>query len=324
MSISRKLWGRTEDGRPIYKYTMTNSSGASVSVGSVGAAIVSVNVPDRNGRLADVVLGYGKAESYFADKPCAGKCPGRYANRIARGRFSLDGKEYELPVNNGPNHLHGGPRGFQNQVWESRKHKGGVEFKYVAADGEMGYPGNLVVVARYEWSEENELRLTFSAKTDAPTVLNLTNHCYFNLDGGGSVLRHYLRLNASEYLPTDSTLVPLGEMAAEAFVSYLEARPEAALPAYDDIAFLNRFGRPISRVAVFNMVRKQALLAGVRKEISPHTFRHSFATHLVENGADLRVVQEMLGHESILTTEIYTHIDSASWQREILSHHPRP
>lgn len=119
-------------------------------------------------------------------------------------------------------------------------------------------------------------------------------------------------------------LVPLGEMAAEAFVSYLEARPEAALPAYDDIAFLNRFGRPISRVAVFNMVRKQALLAGVRKEISPHTFRHSFATHLVENGADLRVVQEMLGHESILTTEIYTHIDSASWQREILSHHPRP
>ena len=118
--------------------------------------------------------------------------------------------------------------------------------------------------------------------------------------------------------------MPLGEMAAEAFVSYLEARPEAALPAYDDIAFLNRFGRPISRVAVFNMVRQQALLAGVRKEISPHTFRHSFATHLVENGADLRVVQEMLGHESILTTEIYTHIDSASWQREILSHHPRP
>ena len=118
-------------------------------------------------------------------------------------------------------------------------------------------------------------------------------------------------------------LVPLGEMAAGAFSDYLGLRPEPALPAYCDIAFLNRFGRPLSRVSVFNMVKRQALVAGVRKEISPHTFRHSFATHLVENGADLRVVQEMLGHESILTTEIYTHIDSASWQQEILSHHPR-
>lgn len=118
-------------------------------------------------------------------------------------------------------------------------------------------------------------------------------------------------------------LVPLGEMAASAFSDYLEARPPAATQAFDDTAFLNRFGKPLSRVAVFNMVRRQAMLAGVRKEISPHSFRHSFATHLVENGADLRVVQEMLGHESILTTEIYTHIDSASWQQEILSHHPR-
>ena len=203
MSISRKLWGRTEDGRPIYKYTMTNSSGASVSVGSVGAAIVSVNVPDRNGRLADVVLGYGKAESYFADKPCAGKCPGRYANRIARGRFSLDGKEYELPVNNGPNHLHGGPQGFQNQVWESRKHKGGVEFKYVAADGEMGYPGNLVVVARYEWSEENELRLTFSAKTDAAAPLSQAQRLGISADRfhAGAARRERARRRNAHGLP---------------------------------------------------------------------------------------------------------------------------
>lgn len=118
-------------------------------------------------------------------------------------------------------------------------------------------------------------------------------------------------------------IVPLGEMAAEAFTDYLEVRPEPALPAFGDIAFLNRFGRPLSRISVFNMVKGQALAAGITKEISPHTFRHSFATHLVENGADLRVVQEMLGHESILTTEIYTHIDSASWQKEILTHHPR-
>ena len=118
-------------------------------------------------------------------------------------------------------------------------------------------------------------------------------------------------------------LVPLGEMAAEAFANYLDARPQAAEPAFDDVAFLNKNGRPLSRVAIFNLVRKQALLAGVNKEISPHTFRHSFATHLIENGADLRVVQEMLGHESILTTEIYTHIDTATWQAEVLSHHPR-
>ena len=118
-------------------------------------------------------------------------------------------------------------------------------------------------------------------------------------------------------------LVPLGEMAADAFRAYLDARPQAAEPAFDDVAFLNKNGRPLSRVAIFNLVKKQALLAGVNKEISPHTFRHSFATHLIENGADLRVVQEMLGHESILTTEIYTHIDAATWQAAVLEHHPR-
>lgn len=118
-------------------------------------------------------------------------------------------------------------------------------------------------------------------------------------------------------------LVPLGEMAADAFRSWLECRPEPFSPEYDDVAFLNRFGRSLSRVSVFNMIKQQCLLAGVRKEISPHTFRHSFATHLIENGADLRVVQEMLGHESILTTEIYTHIDSATWQAAVLEHHPR-
>lgn len=118
-------------------------------------------------------------------------------------------------------------------------------------------------------------------------------------------------------------LVPLGQMAAESFTSYLEVRREPAEPAFDDIAFLNRFGKPLSRISVFNMIKKQALAAGITKEISPHTFRHSFATHLIENGADLRVVQEMLGHESVLTTEIYTHIDAHTWQSNILSHHPR-
>ena len=118
-------------------------------------------------------------------------------------------------------------------------------------------------------------------------------------------------------------LVPLGEMAADAIRTYLPDRPEPASPAYEDFLFLNRFGKPLSRVSLFNLVKDQAMVAGIRKEISPHTFRHSFATHLIENGADLRIVQEMLGHESILTTEIYTHIDSSTWHRSVLEHHPR-
>lgn len=213
ITITRKQWALTSEGKPIYKYKMTNSSGASATVCNFGAAIVSVNVPDKNGKMGDVVLGYGKAEYYNGDGPCFGKCPGRYANRIAEGKLKVAGKEYSLPINNGPNHLHGGPEGFQNQVWESRKHKGGVEFKYISKDGEMGYPGNLTVVARYEWSESNELILTFVARTDAETVINLTNHAYFNLNCSGNIFRHYLRLNADRYLPTDETLIPTGEVA---------------------------------------------------------------------------------------------------------------
>lgn len=211
--IEKKFLTRTECGKDIVAYTIMNASGASVTLCNIGAAIISVNVPDRDGKLADVVLGYSDPLSYFGDGPCMGKVPGRYANRIAKGKFILDGKEYTLPINNGPNHLHGGPEGFQNKVWESREHEGGVEFLYFSEDGEMGYPGALKAVARYEWSEENELRLTFTAETDAPTVVNLTNHAYFNLNGEGSgtVLNHELRLNASEYLPTDETLIPLGE-----------------------------------------------------------------------------------------------------------------
>ena len=184
-----------------------------MTLSSFGAAIQKIIVPDKDGNLADVVIGYDDLNSYYKDGPCAGKCPGRYANRIAEGSLAIDGTEYHLPINNGPNHLHGGPEGFQNRNWESREVDGGVEFMYFAEDGEMGYPGNLKVVARYEWSENNELRLTFTAQCDAPTVINLTNHSYFNLDGhdSGTVLNHKLKLNASLYLPTDSTLIPLGE-----------------------------------------------------------------------------------------------------------------
>ncbi len=213
MKIEKEIWGKTPAGEEILLYTVKNGSGAFVRLTSVGAAIVSIVVPDKDGKLADVVLGYPDPMSYFADGPCSGKCPGRYANRIALGKFSLDGEEYTLPVNNGPNHLHGGPQGFQNKVWESRIDGEAVEFMYFSEDGEAGYPGNLKVVARYEWGDDNALRLTFTAQADKATVVNLTNHAYFNLngEGNGDILGHELKLNASVYLPTDETLIPLGE-----------------------------------------------------------------------------------------------------------------
>ena len=211
MDISKILWGTAPDGKEIFKYRLTNAAGAYVELSSVGAGIVSIVVPDKDGKMGDVVLGYEKAELYFADGPCSGKCPGRYANRIAKGHFTIDGKEYTLPINNGPNHLHGGPQGFQNQVWDSRIDGEAVEFMYFSVDGEAGYPGNLKVVARYEWGDDNALKLTFTAVTDAPTVLNLTNHTYFNLNCEGDIKGHILTLNASEYLPTDPTLIPLGD-----------------------------------------------------------------------------------------------------------------
>jgi len=211
MEIKDEIWGVSPDGKKIHRYTMTNGKGAWVKLQSVGAGVAGIGVPDRDGKIEDVVLGYADPLSYFGDGACAGKCPGRYANRIAGGKFSLDGTEYALPINNGPNHLHGGPQGFANQVWDSRMVGSAVEFMYFSEDGEMGYPGNLKVVAHYEWDEDDTLRLTLTAETDKPTVINLTNHTYFNLNSSGDIRGHMLRLNSSEYLPTDETLIPVGE-----------------------------------------------------------------------------------------------------------------
>lgn len=196
-------------------YTIINDTGASVELSSLGAGILKVIVPDRYGKLENVALGYADPADYLDDGPCMGKIPGRYANRIADGKFSLDGKEYQLAVNNGPNHLHGGPTGFQNRIWDSCIIPDGVRFTYVSADGEEGYPGELTVTAEYRWNSRNKLHLTLKATTTKPTVVNLTNHAYWNLKGAesGSVLGHELKINAKQWLPTDSTLVPTGELA---------------------------------------------------------------------------------------------------------------
>lgn len=196
-------------------YTLTNASGAKVTLSSLGAGVVSVEVPDCKGKIENVVIGYADPADYFYDGPCAGKVPGRYANRIARGRFTLDGHEYSLAINNGPNALHGGPEGFQNRIWNSTVNGNTVIFSRVSPDGEESYPGTVKVSASYTWDDDCRLTLRLEAETDAPTVVNLTNHTYWNLDGenSGPVLDEKLWLDAGHYLPTDDTLIPTGEIA---------------------------------------------------------------------------------------------------------------
>ena len=196
---------------------LTNKSGASVMLTERGAGIVSIVVPDRNGVMGDVVLGYRDEESYLADGPCAGKIPGRFANRIDGGRFTLDGKEYQLVKNNPGYQLHGGPDGFSNRLWKaSRISDTEVVLTLDSPDGDQGYPGNMHVEATYTWSDDNSLTLSIKATTDAPTIINLTNHTYWNLDGedSGSILDHVLKLNASRWLATSEALIPTGELAS--------------------------------------------------------------------------------------------------------------
>lgn len=197
-------------------YTLINNSGSKVILSSIGAGIVSVIVPDRTGIFADITLGYAEVEDYLYDGPCCGKTAGRYANRIARGLFSLDGIKYKLATNCDPNALHGGPEGFQNQIWDSEIVDNKVVFSRISPNGEEGYPGTLSIKVSYSWSENNELEIDYFATTDKKTIVNLTNHCYWNLSGEnyGSVLNHKLRLSCSKYLPTDDTLVPTGEYAS--------------------------------------------------------------------------------------------------------------
>ena len=218
VQIEQHVWGMTPEGEAIILYTMRNDKGAEVKISNFGAAIVSVTMPDREGRLADVVLGYKHPEGYFFDGAASGKSVGRCANRIAFGRMTVEGKEYALEVNNGPNHLHGGPTGFANRLWQGETTGDGVAFPRTSPDGEEGYPGTLTARIAYAWDDDCCLTVLLEAACDAPTIVNLTNHSYWNLAGenAGSVLGHELRLRASRWLPTDETLIPTGELAGVA------------------------------------------------------------------------------------------------------------
>ena len=218
--IDKRAFGKLEDGTPVDIYTLKNRNGLQVEITNYGGAVVSIRTPDRRGRMGDIVLGYDDLRGYLADKAYFGALIGRYANRIAGGKFTLNGVEYQLAQNNGVNHLHGGVRGFDKVVWQAREldHANGValELTYLSKDNEEAYPGNLTVTVMYVLSNANELRVEYSATTDKETVVNLTHHSYFNLAGPGvgDVLSHEVKLNADRFTPVDETLIPTGELRA--------------------------------------------------------------------------------------------------------------
>ena len=201
MSVVKQRFGILPDGRPVHRYTMQNHNGMSVSVLDLGGAIQQILVPDRNGRFDDVVCGYDNVTDYYYGDGYQGALIGRWGNRIARGKFTLEGKEYSLFINNGENHLHGGKEGFSHKIFDVHVQ-------------EEGYPGTLDLTVTYTLKQNNALSIRYVATTDKPTVLNLTNHAYFNLGGfaSGSVLDHVLQLDADAYLPTDEGLIPTGEL----------------------------------------------------------------------------------------------------------------
>ncbi len=214
VNIEQHVWGMTPEGEAIILYTMRNAKGAQVQITNFGAAIVAIKVPDREGRMADVALGYKHPEGYFFDGAASGKSVGRVANRIAFGRMTIEGVEYAMEVNNGPNHLHGGTKGFANLLWESRVETNRVVMSLVSEDGDQNYPGELTVEAIFDFDDENALEITYLAATDKTTVVNMTNHVYFNLAGedSGSVLDHELRLNSSKILEMNERQIPTGKV----------------------------------------------------------------------------------------------------------------
>jgi aldose 1-epimerase len=212
--LPKRAFGKTRTGEPIDLYTLRSKSGLEVRVINYGATVQSIRCADSAGNIGDVVLGFDLLDGYLGDHPYFGAIVGRYGNRIAKGRFTLDGKQYTLARNNGENHLHGGVAGFNRKTWSAREADGGIEFTYVSKDGEEGYPGTLRTTVRYTVTDANELRIDYTATTDKKTVLNLTNHSYFNLagEGSGDILGHQITINADRFTPVDEGLIPTGEL----------------------------------------------------------------------------------------------------------------
>jgi aldose 1-epimerase len=215
--LTMKSFGKTPEGREVTLYTLTNKKGMEVGIISYGGVIQTLKVPDRQGQFADVVLGFDDIDGYVAKNPYFGALVGRYANRIGNAKFTLDGKEYNVPVNDGPNSLHGGIHGFNSKMWDAKDVSTAGEAKlrlqYVSANGEEGFPGKMTATVTYLLNDKNELSIEYAAITDAPTVLNLTNHSYFNLagQGTGDILNHVLTIDSDKITPVNETLIPTGK-----------------------------------------------------------------------------------------------------------------
>ena len=213
-NVQNEIFGKTNDGETVEIFTLTNAHGLKTKVTSWGAGLVAMHVPDRHGVLADVTLGFDRLDGYLTRHPHFGVTTGRFANRIAHGAFTLDGVAYQLATNSATNHLHGGVRGFDQRLWKGERvtAETAVRFTYTSPDGEEGYPGTLGVAVTYTLTPADELRIDYEAATDKPTIVNLTNHAYWNLAGGGSVLGHELMLHAHRFLPVNDACIPLGRI----------------------------------------------------------------------------------------------------------------
>lgn len=216
VTMPREDWGKGPEGRKVERFTLKNSKGMEASILTYGGIVQTLKTPDRNGNFADVALGFNSLDEYMKPNPYFGAIVGRYGNRIGKGRFKLNGKEYKLATNNGENHLHGGVNGFNKRVWDGTEGAGKnvLELSYTSKDGEEGYPGALSVRVTYTLTEDNELKIDYSATTDKDTVVNLTNHSYFNLKGAGEgdILDHEVQINADKFTPVDKGLIPTGEL----------------------------------------------------------------------------------------------------------------
>jgi len=216
--IEKTLYGKLSDGREIYQYTLTNKSGATLKVINYGAIVTSLTIPDRNGKFGDVILGYDSLQAYVDDKCFFGAIVGRYGNRIGKGKFKLDGKEYQVTVNEGENHLHGGKLGFNKVMWDARTMQdtagSAIELTYVSTDGEEGYPGKVTLTVIYTLTDSNELKIEYKGTTDKTTVLNPTHHSYFNLSGSfnNTILDHIVMIDANAITPVDKSLIPTGKL----------------------------------------------------------------------------------------------------------------
>lgn len=218
MDITNEPFGQTQEQQSVDLYTLTNDHGITAQIMTCGGVLVALHTPDRTGASGDIVLGFDTFADYQERSPFFGCITGRYANRIANGQFVLDGVTYPLATNNGPNHLHGGLRGFDKVIWQAETARTAdavaLHLRYHSQDGEEGYPGALDVTVSYTLTNQNELRIDYRATTDKPTILNLTNHTYFNLAGQGKILDHVMQIDADELTPVNAALIPTGELAA--------------------------------------------------------------------------------------------------------------